>query len=109
MSKTTKGWFKKIAKKRGTAWKKKLRLGRIDAVLNPSMIRIARLSRKLQQADLAKQVKKTSSTLGAIERGRRLVTLADAKQISKAVSYPLPKLFKAQGKKFIAIIKSSSL
>jgi transcriptional regulator with XRE-family HTH domain len=79
--------------------------GRRLALLHPSNIRLARLEKRLDQANLASQLKISESTFGAIERARRLVKKDAAEQIAKILARPVTLLFKPQGKKkFIAVI-----
>ena len=103
-------WHKKIAANRGLKWRKNIALGRRDAQLNPSNIRLQRLKIGVQQEDIAKQLKISESTFGSIERGKRLVKLDVAKQISQRLKLPLNKLFKSKSKnKYVALINRPAI
>jgi len=94
----------KIAESRGAAWAKAIVAGRMDAVVNPTELRIARLSKRLKQEQLAKTIGLTESSYGEIERGRRQVSKETANKISKALGQSLTHLFKQKdkdGTKFI--------
>ena len=67
-------------------------------------MRIARLTKGLQQEAVAKKLAMSESTFGAIERGLRRVDKVNADKISKLFGLDAKKLFKADGKKFLAAI-----
>ena len=56
-----KNQHKNIAKARGERWKKNLVIGRREAMLHPSYIRLARLKKGLQQEDCAQRLKISTS------------------------------------------------
>lgn len=102
-------WHKKIAANRGESWKENFMQGRRDAVLNPSLIRLQRVKKSLDQSDIAKSLGVSESTFGAIERGKRLVKQDVALKISSKLGVSVSKLFKSTGKKYVAIIHRASL
>lgn len=95
-------WHAKIAKNRGDKWKENFMAGRMDAQLNPTVLRLARLKLNVHQEDIAKRLDLSESTYGSIERAKRLVKDDDAQKISKVLKQPVEKLFRRKGKKFIA-------
>lgn len=107
MSKST--LHKKIAANRGASWRKNLVAGRRDVALNPSNMRIARLKKNIDQARIAKHMDWSESTVGAIERAKRMVKPNEAQGIAKILGYPVNKLFRAKGKKLVAIISKNDL
>lgn len=88
-------WHKKIAesRKKNTSWKKNLAKGRLQAALNPSILRRARLEKGLPQEALAKKLGVSESTFGAIELGKRMVKLPAAKVLASALGKSIEKLF----------------
>jgi len=107
---STPDWHKKIAKNRGASWHKNMLKGRVDASLNPSKVRIARLTKNFDQSAIAKRVELSDSTYGAIERGKRLVDELTANKISKMLGKPLATLFTpTKRKKFVAILIKNNL
>ncbi len=108
----SKDYFKKIAINRGgkgSSWHKNMLAGRRDAQLNPSLIRLARLRRQLHQSVIANRLNLSESTYGAVERGKRLVDEVTARKTSDLLGVPMTKLFKSNGKKFVAVIPKSVL
>jgi DNA-binding XRE family transcriptional regulator len=109
-------WHRKIASNRGSSWHKNMLLGRREAVLNPSNIRLARLKKNIHQAEIAKRLDMSESTFGAIERGKRPVKSAVAKEIANQLGMPLEKVFrsitrvnprKPEKTKYLAVIQKS--
>jgi len=100
---------KKIAANRGSSWRKNLVAGRREVALNPSNMRIARLKKRIDQAHIAKKMDWSESTVGAIERARRMVKPDEAKGIASILGYPVQKLFTQKGKKLVAIISKADL
>lgn len=100
-------WHNKIAKNRGSKWQKSLIEGKRNAMLKPSILRIARLERGFQQEDMISKLSLSRSSYCAIERGRQPVKIETAKLISSKVNRPMSELFKRHEKhddKFIAIL-----
>ena len=64
-------WNKKVATSRGAGWQKKLTTGRLDAQMNPTVVKKGRVKKGLSQLQAAKALKLTNSTYGGIERGLR--------------------------------------
>jgi DNA-binding XRE family transcriptional regulator len=96
----------KVAKNRGLAWNDKLGAGRLDAIVNPSILRIFRAKAKISQGNMAKQLDMAVSTYGSIERGKRLVKELLAKAIAETLKTEMKKIFKRSTKnKFVAIVK----
>lgn len=109
-------WHQKIATARGSSWHKNMLIGRREAVLNPSNVRLARLKKNVHQSAIAKHLDMSESTFGAIERAKRPVKAELAKQISSHLGMPIEKLFrqvtrrnpsKPENTKFLAIIQKS--
>lgn len=104
-----KDWYSKIAANRGKKWKASLVKGRREAMLKPSNLRIARLSRNLEQSDMIPELKISKSSYCAIERGRQAVKLDKAKIISLIVKKPLLELFEKHRSlphKYVAILRN---
>lgn len=103
-------WHRKIARNRGESWKKNVMAGRRDALLNPSNIRIARLSLNIHQSTIAQRLNMSESAFGAIERGKQKVKEVVAKQIAKMLNLPLKKLFTPVDKeKFVAVTRKQNV
>ena len=103
-------WHRKIARNRGDSWKKNVLAGRRDALLNPSNIRIARLSLNILQSTIAEKLNLSESAFGAIERGKQKVKETVAKQIAKILNLPLKKLFVPAGKeKYLAVTRKQNV
>jgi DNA-binding XRE family transcriptional regulator len=96
-------WNDKVSKSRGKDWKKKLVQGRLDAALNPTKLKLARVKANLSQEAVAKQAGLSLATYGAIERSKRPLRAEAAQKISKVLKTPLTRLFQDTVKgKFIA-------
>lgn len=115
-AKSKKGtWHKKIAKNRGSQWRKNLVLGRRDSQLNPSLIKLARLKLGIDQSLIAEKLDVSVSTFGAIERGKQMVKLAKAREIAKILKMSVDKLFKqtassnSERKKYVAVIQKQTV
>jgi DNA-binding XRE family transcriptional regulator len=93
----------KISKSRGNPWKNKLVAGRIDAELHPTKLKLGRARRLMSQEKLAQKVGISLATYGAIERARRKASATTAKKISLHLKISPKDIFRAEGKKFIAI------
>jgi DNA-binding XRE family transcriptional regulator len=100
---------KKIAKARGEKWRKNMLKGRKDAQVNPSLLRLARLSRSADQIKIAEHLKVSPSTYGSIERGKRAVSKTEALKIASFLTVQKEKVFKKSGDKFVAVIRSQGL
>lgn len=109
-SDTNLSWHQKIAEARGEKWKKSLSAGKLDAQLNPSLLKLARLRLKIDQNTLAEKLDVSPSTYGSIERGLQQVKRSRAQEICKMLKSPLEKVFKrvaspdkTTAKKYVAI------
>lgn len=102
-------WHRKIADARGEEWKKNVLEGRREVQLNPSNIRILRLRKKLMQSVFAKKLNMSESAFGAIERGHQPVPKETADKISSLLGAPIAKLFKPEGKKFVAVVQKQTI
>lgn len=102
-------WAKRIADSRGKKWHANMLEGRRQAILNPSVLRLLRSEKRIQQSDLARKVKLSVSTYGAVERGKRFVKADVAKLIADALKVQLQKIFQTKGKKFVAIIRKATV
>ena len=105
----------KIAENRGSKWRERLVAGRIEAQLNPSVMKIARLRARIDQASFAEKLAIEPSTYGAIERGKQRVRPSRAKAIAKLLRMPIDKLFEqtkcknSPKPKYIAIVRKQQL
>ena len=99
---------KKVVK-RSAKWRKSLAKGRHEAQIAPSVLRLVRLKKNLNQVVMAKKIGFSQGTLCGIERGKRPLSKATALVIAKSLKVSLPKLFKSIPKsdKFLAIKTSS--
>jgi len=84
---------RKVAKKRGKAWKNKLVIGKKEARLFPSELYLVRTKKGLSQTDIANNIGISLATYGAIERGKRAVKLPVMKEISKKFNMKYTDLF----------------
>ncbi len=104
-----KTWHQKIAANRGKSWLDATREGRLDAIRNPSLLRLVRTKKGMLQSELAKALKMSESTLGQIERGKRPVKRSLASTIANHLGMTSTKLFKPVGNKFVALIQKSTI
>lgn len=102
-------WHVKIAKARGERWRKNVLAGRRDARLNPSLICLCRIKKNVMQSEIAKKLGMSESAFGKIERGKQLVKIDTAKAISLLLGVPMAKLFKSEGKKFVAVVQRPAI
>ena len=96
---------KNIAKARGKKWKANLARGRREALLKPSFLRLVRLNKGLDQEDIAKRLKISTSAWGAIERAKQPVKSKDAEAIAKIFGRPVKFFFKEPDNKGKCIAK----
>lgn len=83
-----------IAKARSQEWKESLVKGKLDAIKNPSEMRVARVKMVKTQGMVARGLKLSLSTYTAIERGLRLVDKSRAKVIANYFNAKVQDLFK---------------
>ena len=102
-------WHTKIAANRGAKWRKNMLAGRREAMLNPSLLRLIRIKKEVTQLEIAESLEVSESTYGAIERGKQLVKKDAALTIAKKLDEPVSRLFKREGKKFIAVIQKAAI
>lgn len=76
----------KITASRGKKWVEKLAQGKLDAILNPTKLRIQRVLKANPQEKIAKQLNISLSTYGAIERAKRKVNKETVKAIAKLLN-----------------------
>lgn len=106
----SKNWHKKIAQNRGESWHRNMLAGRRDAFLNPSNIRVLRVKGDFHQDVLAKKLKISESTFGAIERGKRMVSGETAKAIAAILGVNYQKIFKfVKHNKYIAVVAKANI
>ncbi len=86
-------WNAKVAKKRGSAWRSKLISGRLDAAINPTRLRLARIKKGVSQAEVAKTLGVPTSTYGSIERGHLTVAKKKAVKIAIILKKAMTDLF----------------
>jgi DNA-binding XRE family transcriptional regulator len=91
-------WNDKVSKKRGSEWKKKLVEGRLDAAMNPTKLKLARVKAGFSQEEVAKRAGLSLGTYGAIERSKRSIKYEPAKRISKILKISLESIFKEHSK-----------
>lgn len=96
---------KKVAETRGESWKKSLRLGKLDSQMNPSVLKMKRVSKNISQQEIAKELNLSQTGYGAIERGKRGTSQEMAKAISKIVAAPITKLFKKTDTGHMTVLK----
>ena len=93
----------KVAKNRGSSWKSKLITGKLDAMMNPTRLRLIRTKKGLSQDILASKLNIALSSYGAIERGIRPLKDDRAKKLSSILGKSKSYLFRKHGEnKFIA-------
>lgn len=109
MSKVKKDWRKKIAANRGAKWRKNVGVGHRLVEANPSLVRLHRLKKAWNQAEMALKLQMNPSTFGPIERGAQTVDEASAKKIASFLGQPVGKLFRKEKSKFIAVLAPSSI
>lgn len=94
---------RKVAKNRSETWKKKLLVGKLQAALNPTNIKMKRVEKGIPQTTMAKELSVSLATYGNIERGKIGVKFPLASFISQFLGLTLDKTFKKNGEKYIAI------
>lgn len=60
-----------------------------DDAINPARLALARETRKLSQAELARRVEVSRACVSQLERGVRGASLGLCKRLSKALGFPL--------------------
>jgi transcriptional regulator with XRE-family HTH domain len=95
----------KKTNKRSEKWRKSLAKGRHEAQIAPSVLRLVRLKKNVNQSVLAKKSGLSQGTFCGIERGKRPLSIVTATAISKQLKVPTSKLFKLvpKTKKLVAI------
>lgn len=88
-------WNSKVAKNRGSKWQKNLLSGRLEAQMNPTLIRVTRIKRDFTQQDMAKKLGVTNTTYGAIESGKRTVKKEIAEKICKILDLNSTQVFES--------------
>lgn len=97
---------KKVAKSRGSDWKKKLVEGKLDAGLYPTILKQKRVEKGVSQEAIAKEIKLGLATYGGIERARVPVKLMTATFLANFFKTDIDKMFKIVDKetgKYLAI------
>ena len=85
--------WKESIKKRGEKWAISQSKGKIDSALNPSRIKLLRLSRRKAQFEVARLLNLKVATYAQIERGRRPVDKKRADLIAEFFKKPSDFLF----------------
>lgn len=85
--------WKESIKNRGEKWANSQAEGKIDSALNPSRMKLLRLSRRKAQFEIAKLLNLKMTTYAQIERGKRPVDKKRADLISGFFKKPLDFLF----------------
>lgn len=80
-------WNQKVAKARGNDWNNKLMAGRLEARINPTLLRICRVKKGLTQTKLADELGLTYATYGAYESGNRPIKEKVADKISEILGH----------------------
>jgi transcriptional regulator with XRE-family HTH domain len=83
----------RVAKARGADWAEKLKQGKIDSKMNPSLLYNARVLSGLRQGDIAKKLDMSLSSYCAVERGHRMVKEIFAMLIATIVNRKVESLF----------------
>lgn len=92
-----------VAQNRGKTWKAKLVTGKLDSQLNPTALKLRRVTKAISQDSLAELIGVSLSTYGGIERGKRTVRPETAKQLAEALSASVSQLFhKSDAGKLVA-------
>lgn len=86
-------WNGKVAKKRGEGWRSKLISGRLDAAMNPTKLRLARIKKGASQEQIAKVIGVPTSTYGSIERGKLTLKKLKAAKLATHLRKGLSDLF----------------
>jgi len=76
---------RKVADNRGEKWRRNLRAGRLSVQLNPSKLRIKRMSEGFTQDQLAKLIEVSLPTYCAIDKGDRTIKESAVKKICDAL------------------------
>lgn len=84
----------KVVENRGEIWKSKLKEGRLDAQLNPTLLKVKRVKAQIAQDEMSKLLGLSRSTYGAIERAKRLVSEKRAAQIADKLKFQKDSLFR---------------
>jgi transcriptional regulator with XRE-family HTH domain len=79
-------WNQKVAKSRGKDWKAKLVAGKLESKINPTLLQLHRVKKKLNQTAVADKIGLTYATYGAYENGRRPIKVDVAQKISLFLS-----------------------
>jgi len=96
----------KVALNRGEKWRKNLKLGRANVVLNPTVLRAKRAELGCSQASLANQAGIHVNTYCAIEAGKRSVREEKAGLLAKTLKVAKNNAFSnIDGKLFAKSIK----
>lgn len=85
--------WKESIKNRGENWAIKQSEGKIDSALNPSRIKLLRLSRRKAQFEIARILNLKTATYAQIERGKRPVDKKRAELIANFFKKPIDFLF----------------
>jgi DNA-binding XRE family transcriptional regulator len=85
---------RKVATLRGERWKLRLKEGWLDSQMNPTRLKIARVSKGLSQWDISKLSGLSFSTYGGIERGLRPARTEYVESISKSLGAAKTQFFK---------------
>jgi DNA-binding XRE family transcriptional regulator len=96
-------WNQKVSKSRGESWKKALVEGKMQSKLNPTQLQRVRANSQVPQSNVAKALKLSLATYGAIERSKRPVRSEMAQKIAEFFKKNPTALFKKHEKdKFLA-------
>src|SRR5690606_20752776 len=79
----------------GKKWKTALLSGRLEAMRNPTHLRLARVKQAKSQSAVAEEVGLTYATYGAIENGNRAVPAERAKEIANCLGITVKRGFEA--------------
>jgi len=85
---------KKVAKKRGSEWKAKLKQGKLKNASKVTAVRKFRVAKGMSQTELLKTLSiKSITTLVKIERGEQTASTQVAREIARTLSLPVHTLF----------------
>lgn len=102
----------KVAKSRGEAWVKSLIKGKMEAQLNPTILKTLRIKKAVSQAELASLIKVSLATYGGIERAKKAAAKNKAEAIASRLGSSLNSIFKPTKKenRYVAIfLKKGSI
>lgn len=102
----------RVAAARGKEWEEKVRIGKANAKINPSLLYKARVAKGLTQSDMAIKLGMSMTSYCAVERGKRMVKELIGMLIATLVTKELKCIFKVcveEKQKYIARMSKPNL